>query len=83
MINTLIGMLIYKKAYLTNLFTRVVPGTTHDYDLNHLAFLKCLLPTLVLLSDAFDLYFQKLSMILIRVLQIKFIRIPFQDSQII
>ena len=70
-------------AYVTNLFTRVVPGTTHDYDLRPSGIFKMpTIPTLVLLSDAFDLYFQKLSMILIRVLQIKFIRIPFKDSQI-
>ena len=47
-------------VYITNLFTRIVPGSTHDYDLRPSGILKHPLSTLVLLSNAFDLCFQKL-----------------------
>ena len=47
-------------VYITNLFTRIVPGSTHDYDLRPSGILKHPLSILMLLNDMFDLCFQKL-----------------------
>ena len=69
-------------AYVTNLFTSVVPGTTHDYDLRPSGIFKMPTSHTCVAERCIRFILQKWLMVLIRVLQIKFIRIPFKDSQI-
>ena len=66
-------------VYVTNLFTRTAPVTTHNYDSRPSDILKHPLSILVLLSDAFDLCYRKLWTIRARESQRKLIRIRFKD----